>query len=226
MGPVNEQTMGRAIHCIPNVSGAVKEHPILFKGELVRAILDGRKTVTRRVVKDAPSDADSAMRCVAAETCIDMKPGSVFWRFGVPGGISEGFRCPYGVPGDRLWVREALRCSDCWRYAADDVMVVIGNLAEAVGWAFRNEKRHCPSIHMPRWASRITLEVTDVRVERLQEISTLDAMAEGVAPVEAVGVGPSYTRAFHLTWDRINGKRAPWDSNPWVWRVEFRRVQQ
>jgi len=213
----------------------VKERPILFSGAMVRAILAGRKTQTRRVMKDAPLGA--------AAYCLGVYKG--VWGIHEDVNRDEGvhrFKCPYGVPGDRLWVRETWAPSK----ALDDVPTMrlasgfpceyraggtsidgLERLVERGGWR--------PSIFMPRKASRILLEVTEVRVERLQGISEADAMAEGVERIElgpfqvaGLPVHPmtsSYKEAFEKLWETINGKRAPWASNPWVWVVGFKRVE-
>lgn len=199
----------------------MKERPILFSGPMVRAILEGRKTQTRRVCKEQPSWTDVSPAWLA--------------------------RCPYGVHGDRLWVRETwclahpdyhdeaegrrlgrpIRPDGWWcHYAATDNDVESGDKEGASPWK--------PSIHMPRWASRITLEVVQVRVQRLQDISEEDARAEGVeariprAVVTPSGAvtndGLSASEAYAALWDSINGDRAPWSSNPWVWAISFRRI--
>jgi len=131
--------------------------------------------------------------------------------------------------GDRLWVRETLRKSNIGiptRYAADDCPVFRDGETPTV-WPFN--KSSCPSIFMPRWASRITLEITEVRVERLQEITEEDAVAEGMTGrlyQEATGGLMSCAYAvFHWLWDSINAKRGyGWDTSPWVWVISFRRV--
>ena len=214
----------------------MKVRPILFNGEMVRAILDRRKTQTRRVVKPQPDD-------VWHES--GWKNGGVGMRFGME---VEGVLCPYGVPGDRLWVRETwaavmfyeahvegfgLGYADDWEgsshipqgpseytilYRADNEW---DESVEDRGFRWR------PSIHMPHWASRITLEVTDVRVERVQDISEADAEAEGAPPilVPPDGGGAPFTEGFMDLWDSINAKRGfGWDANPWVWVVAFRSV--
>lgn len=206
----------------------MNEKPILFSGEMVRAILSGRKTETRRLIKHIP------MLGYPSDWC-DRIGTQEFER------IVGDYRrsCPYGVPGDRLWVREtwalahmsvdcegvcddveefigrptAADCDGYWRpiYAAD--ADDIGNHSDD-----RMVRRYRPSIHMPRWASRINLTVEGVRVERLQDIGEAGAIAEGV---EASGRG-SARFMFTNLWDAINGKRAPWESNPWVWVVSFK----
>ncbi len=209
---------------------ASKERPILFSGPMVRAIIEGRKTQTRRVLKPQPS-------CPATMFDYDYRGRAVcIWP--ADHVTEEGLRpdyfaaCPYGRVGDRLWVREAwwqppiitsklLReGADTWPkagYAADG-----DTQYEVLGWKKR------PSIHMPRWASRITLEITDIRVQRVREISDMDAMAEGVewnrGPCRAGHTNP--ISAFKSLWDSINSKRCfGWEVNPWAWAITFKRVE-
>ena len=164
----------------------MKERPIIFSGPSVRAILDGRKTQTRRIVK--------APKGMSAEFA----------------GVD--FACPYGCPGDRLWVRETHSFYDreCRKpyYQAD-----IDDW-EPGGWR--------SPIFMPRWASRITLEITDVRVQRVQEITEAEAKAEGVH----CAVNGSNRLAFATLWDSVNAKRGfSWADNLWVWAITFWRVE-
>ena len=185
----------------------MKERPILMAGEMVRATLAGRKTQTRRVIKPQPE--------LAPDGKWDWKPRGK-WAGAIGKNGQHNLRCPYGQPGDVLWVRECfspyLYRDGCW-YWAD------GNVA-----AYDATKPK-PSIYMPRWASRILLEVVDVRVERVQEISEEDAMAEGVEWKEYAGLAnKTAKKLFRTLWDKINGKKHPWKSNPWVWRVEFKMV--
>lgn len=211
------------------------ERPILFSGPMVKAILAARKSQTRRVIfKDDPRD-HMPWRCAGTH-----------WQDG-----DETLRCPYAV-GKRLWVRETWRCNhigglrieykaggacleyDCWPKDAvppyarpDSPSQVRRTERQFAGERIPDSWR--PSIHMPRWASRITLEVTGVRVERLQEIPIEDVLAEGF---EAVTDGPhanQYWREetgakFAALWDKLNGKKHPWKSDPWVWVVGFRRA--
>jgi len=184
----------------------VKERPILFSAPMVRALLAGTKTQTRRAIK-VPSVAPWTQH----------EDG--YWS-----GAGTGLiRCPYGQPGDRLWVRETW-CDD-WKESRGIVYRADGDLVAEMfdaGCTWR------PSIHMPRELSRITLEITDVRVERLQEISEADAKAEGVYPPPAgtdddgahFDAG-SYRDGFRSIWESIHGPGA-WDANPWVWVLEFR----
>lgn len=192
----------------------MKERPILFSAPMVRAILSGRKCQTRRVVKG------NALKWLD--------------HFGfTPGFVAnpENHQCPYGQPGDRLWVREngwerPYRTANMMREGADTWEPYYfdadgyGN-ADAEQFKELGFKRR-PSIHMPRWASRITLEITGVRVERLQDISEADATAEGVV-VPGFPGAESAIGAFHELWASIHGPYA-WELNPWVWVIEFRRV--
>ena len=223
---------------------------------MVRAILDGRKTQTRRVVKPQPP----AVEAVRAQAGIDF---GVFTdrharspaHFRVSGPVwavrnlmgmgereSPEWICPYGAPGDRLWVREAWRpVMETWRsyveYGAGGEGAVPGREAlekmKRVALRFPGARKDVhseawhPSIHMPRWASRITLTVEAVRVERLQDISEEDARAEGVDPVTYHFGGPpvvSYRDGFEIAWRSINGADS-WQANPWVWVINFSRVE-
>ncbi|MEE1883379.1 hypothetical protein V0R55_24755 [Pseudomonas soli] len=237
----------------------MKERPILFNGAMVRAILEGRKTVTRRVMKVQPVFRDRLWQVYGAGW------GSSVHSVPVVPGHSLAARCPYGQVGDRLWVRES------WQ-DVHPVQVAKGRYAQPgragipgpPGVTYQTIYRadgpypvvyHChghpyrclqpdpahlatpaeggytgwtPSIHMPRWASRILLEVTAVRVERLQAISRADIRAEGlVCPPELASddVSPNYRdwypAAFRALWESTGGD---WAGNPWVWVVEFRRV--
>lgn len=190
----------------------MKERPILFSGPMVRALLEGQKTVTRRVVRWpllGPSDG---------------RKRRVYLPDDLTGSDAASRKlCPYGVPGDRLWVRET------WAPGGAEVpgagKVNPQNPAQAAFYRADREtlpeawSAWSPSIHMPRWASRLTLRVTDVRVERLHAIDGADAVREGIAPTTR-NEAPAAVRFAEL-WDRVGGKRAPWASNPWVWRVAF-----
>jgi len=193
----------------------MKARPILFSGPMVRAILDGTKTQTRRVVKHKP-DAD----CPYHENNIAVA-------------------CPYGKVGDRLWVRETWKphydcmVGTCIRFRADDLnWKPTAWTHDQGGWCELNEEtpQWRPSIFMPRWASRLTLEITAVRVERLQAITEADAKAEGV---EWLNQGYriygreactySAIQSYRTLWESINGFGS-WDTNPWVWVIEFKRL--
>lgn len=220
----------------------MKERPMIFSAESVRAILDGRKTQTRRVAPHFPDG---------------VRPEAVMWN---PynkviqchhSGIIV--KCPYGQPGDLLWVRETwMKYRGRLIYRADRGVVMDEGYA-ADGTSHGSIQPWRSPIHMPRWASRLTLEVVSVRVERVQDISEADAIAEGIVPIKTKGVlgqiktmyevpgllgtyadGQIDTRVCHSAvegyselWDHLNEKRGyPWRSNPWVWVIEFRMVEQ
>ena len=233
------------------------ERGMIFNGEMVRAILDGRKTQTRRIMKPQPepcprcghwwpSNVFKTMLHVEEE----MQNGKGGW-----GGL-VGDACPFGDVGDRIWVREAYR----FPASLDDVSPTgVGEMAVATGyrkpWAptfyeftgtfsdgwkgfetppkVSDAGKLRPSIHMPRWASRILLEITDVRVERLNAISQEDAQAEGM---ELTGWRPTYSDPdsggevmtpydnFAELWSSIYGDES-WKANPWVWVISFKRVE-
>lgn len=197
------------------------ERPILFSGPMVRAILAGRKTVTRRILAApdwaTPDDAVNALKAGHEHLGL-MRDGRPVRRHSLT---------PYGIPGDRLWVRETwrpLRPDDAApdggpvivRYDADGAKIMHdeGKIG-AWTWPQAAKRGYVPGIHMPRWASRLTLSVVDVRPERLHDITEEDAVAEGVMD------GRYHVLAFARLWDSINGTRAPWESNPWVWRIRF-----
>lgn len=205
----------------------MKERGMIFNGEMVRAILDGRKTQTRRVMKVQPSDGfhpthngyDLDLNAHWYTPGVVDKNGYLQPAkkdvFGVAD-ENEGYACPFGAVGDRIWVRETFSpvpdheepagCSAIL-YAAD------GN-GPYGKWV--------PSIHMPRWASRITLEITGVRVERLNSISDSDASKEGccIADMES---GDCLSDVFARLWTSIYGDES-WKVNPWVWVIEFKVV--
>lgn len=201
------------------------ERPILFSGPMVRAILEGRKTQTRRIVKPQPPQYinelhgdELSKRAPYALECNET--GNI-----VGSGFQDDndalYKCPYGTVGDRLWVREAFH-------------KISGNTQACVYRAScenGSEKNYkfTPSIHMPRWASRITLGITGVRVERLQDISEADAIAEGCEPVNPItdndveANGPC-AFGFKLLWQSIYGPDS-WDENPWVWVLDFEKME-
>lgn len=209
----------------------MKEYPILFSGPMVRAILDGRKTQTRRVVKPQPKHA--IIRAVQE------RPGE-FCKFYDADCIDPGvlIECPYGQPGDQLWVRETWKtysALDEFRpcrilpgpallYLADRGSTVLRPDVEPWG-------KSRPSIFMPRSACRILLEIVSVRVERLNEISEADALAEGTTMPDSVLLDDSihgseaWALSYKVLWDSINAKRGfGWEVNPWVWVIEFKRI--
>ena len=190
----------------------MKERPIIFSAPMVRAILEGRKTQTRRVVKPQP---DYVVKDAYFTKGLDVP------RRG------NDIKCPYGQPGDRLWVRETF--SQCVNLGVDRNGEWPKDL---FSYSYRATDglvgdRWKPSIHMPRLSSRILLEIVSVRVERLQDISEADAKAEGADPYR-LPCHPKreklrHVDGFSLLWKPINGSES-WDANPWVWVVEFRRV--
>lgn len=199
----------------------MKERPILFSGPMVRALLNGSKTQTRRAVKSKfeidylPLDLDGPI-----------------WPHNST--YSDAFEdqpmpCPYGQPGDRLWVREThAPQSDCWgawersmQHGCRQDNPIIHFAADEGIQPFIEKWR--PSIHMPRWASRLTLEIVSVRVERLQDISEADAMAEGCKNSLHMPGGRFANENYAHLWWTINGDGS-WEANPWVWVIEFKRV--
>lgn len=244
----------------------MKGRPILFSASMVRAILEGHKTQTRRVVKHpfrtqlylGRSDDYGNGGFHFANAPLDKRTHRDF--------ESVVLNCPYGRLGERLWVRETCSAEeltaetekdrsldglDGVRYAADGHFEPIKDTpAAADAWGALNAYRGkhgavVPAIHMPRWASRITLEITDVRVQRVQDIDESDAIAEGCDPSpfvrgdddlmvpqmqQMLGFDSPYPIArFVLLWDSINGKQAGvtnWNANPWVWALTLKRVEQ
>lgn len=212
----------------------MKERPIIFNAEMVRAVLEGRKVQTRRILED------HAIAHAATN-----------------GGLEFAIKhCPYGQPGDRLWVREKwckpsndLKVKDRFNHPAylTPVLYAVDDDKEFIplggNWHQRNiQYKWHPSIHMPRWASRITLEIVSIRVERLNDISPEDAEEEGIGPkCECKGrfgffEGGGYVRdcgcqdskdgpfieEFKNLWQSIYGSES-WNKNPWVWVIEFKR---
>lgn len=198
----------------------MKERPILLNVEMVRAVLGGRKTQTRRIMKVQPDSPGYGLRFIT-ESFNNRDTGKYFWSQSDGCGInkprSKPFSCPFGAVGDRLWVRET------WaRYNIDqDTHDIAYRATTPDDWP--KEGRWRPSIHMPRWASRITLEITGVRVERLKCISEEDARAEG-APTECCVIGDKHFLGFRTLWRSIYGEES-WQANPWVWVIEFKRVE-
>ncbi|EMS8649873.1 hypothetical protein V5C53_000372 [Klebsiella pneumoniae] len=200
----------------------MKERGMIFNGEMVRAILDGRKTQTRRPIKWKQTrfteigEREDGSKWPWSE---DAEHACDFWH-----------PCPFGAVGDRIWVREAFRVHS----RATDVATLVYKASERNSWTEQTRRvpvavcnkpatpeKWTPSLHMPRWASRILLEITGVRVERLRSMSQDDARAEGViaasGPMEA-GL------AFRELWDSIYGEES-WKANPWVWVIEFKRIE-
>ena len=217
----------------------MKELPILFSGPMVRAILEGRKTQTRRIIKNAPTNKESyILGCHKSVWGIHENVEN-------DGGVHR-FSCPYGVVGNRLWVRETfcqkfedgypvynsendLDSSCCW-YKADgtDVRCDDGDGGTKFNKDGSMASPWTPSIHMPRWASRLTLEITGVRVERLNDITPNDVVSEGIELSKPdltihYGLDAEAKSCFADIWDSINGDGS-WNANPWVWVVEFKQI--
>ncbi|WP_458722398.1 hypothetical protein [Pseudomonas brenneri] len=212
----------------------IKERPILFSAPMVRAILEGRKTVTRRAIKVQPHIDASGNFCVGSSNYGQDGYGKPVTKHFVNG------CCPYGKPGDRLWVRETfidLRGTGVeHRPDPDGPLQRYAYAADCRPGSHSDEARkdfglkYKPSIHMPRAACRILLEITEVRVERVQDISRADIRAEGLqCPPELASddVSPNYRdwypAAWRELWDSTGGN---WDANPWVWVVEFKWVSR
>jgi len=208
----------------------MKEHPILFSTDMVKAILDGRKTMTRRILKPQPDAGLEEFDRYAkievgkyAPTLID-KDGEQYPGDEIFGAYTDdgewGWKCPYGQVGDRLWVREKFY----FRVGNPDAVIYFdgtekfrnGHIIEH--FANVDRLKWKPAIHMFRDFSRITLEITDIRVERVQEITEEDIRAEGFYP------HPGWPeQMFDLYWDKLNAKRGySFESNPWVWVISFK----
>lgn len=203
----------------------MKERPILFSGAMVRALLDCSKTQTRRIVKpQPPAEAKDVF------TFHHPDPRTHFYGFDGEALMDWAQPCPYGEAGDRLYVRETWQHSNhpCGPYEDDCIVFYradylddpLGPDLERSADGIRRQWR--PSIHMPRAASRIALEVTGVRVERLHDITDADALAEGVDRTNTSIPGYARDRFIRL-WTSINGNES-WDANPWVWVIEFRKI--
>jgi len=216
----------------------VKETPILFSSAMVRAILDGRKTQTRRVITPQPhKNVARFVRSLARAGWLEE------YDNGDPLGVFTGgkpvtwtqtgkpYKCRYGEAGDRLYVREALKWTDGLAYYADDEAVAPERIPPDFTRTIRD---FITSQFMTRWASRITLEITKIRAERLHEISESDALAEGMRRHDASGVFSigadiacyaTARDAFGHGWDSINKKRGfPWSMNPFCWVIEFKKL--
>ena len=192
----------------------MKDHPILFSAPMVRAILEGRKTQTRRIIKG-----------VNRGNCMILKK-STKTKMGIETHVLDATKnnlCPYGKPGDLLWVRET------WMQETEEGIPTGGIIYKASSNPVQDgdiKLRWKPSIYMPKATTRIWLEITGVRVERLQDITEGDAEAEGVEPWSSNGLDfTSYLNSFEYLWNSLNEKRGfGWVENPWVWVIEFRRV--
>lgn len=223
----------------------MKERGVIISGDMVRAILDGSKTQLRRVIRPTIRSADSSFE-LHQQADASWLPLHTFNESSFDkSGYERPIKCPLGQPGDRLWVREAFRVHS----RASDVATLVYRASTRQSWTQATHRvpvalcdrpaeveKWTGSNHMPRWASRITLEITRVRVERLQDISEADAVAEGVPPAADLlpdhpgtfltpkGDFASAAVAFQRLWESIYGNDS-WQANPWVWVVEFKRVE-
>lgn len=219
----------------------MKERGMIFNADMVRAILDGRKTQTRRPIKWKQTrfteigEREDGSKWPWSE---DAEHACDFWH-----------PCPFGAVGDRIWVRETFQgplfdydlmdnyCKDPTPFEKPEFCVYKADGVPAPEFYDADDELHCcwrPSIHMPRWASRILLEITGVRVERLNSIRDVDAMREGIQNlttcshsdfgIPGVVNAQHPVRAFQLLWESIYGADS-WRSNPWVWVIEFKRVE-
>ncbi|WP_210448192.1 hypothetical protein [Pantoea ananatis] len=217
----------------------MKERPILLSAEMVRAVLDGRKTQTRRVIQSpAKSMQANGQKVIDYREPGDKWYGDHVFSMRNQSGTwcdytKEQFlaKCPFGAVGDRLWVRETWTHesidAEGGSYSPDYRVMANGQPLDG---------RWRPSIHMPRWASRITLEITGVRVERLQDISAKDVTDEGIKTLAESMWGPQWWvdapqaaindahLQFSIIWSKIYGEES-WQANPWVWVIEFKRVE-
>jgi len=198
----------------------MKERPIIFSTEMVKAILEGRKTQTRRVVKPQFKILHAVYKDASIETELISRTGD------------QLIHSPYGKVGDRLWVRETLRWSKVGtptRYAVDDCPVFRDGETPSE-WPFKTQI--LPSRFMPRWASRLTLEIAEVKVERLQEIELVDIEDEGIIISEELMALPNHKgkylaiqQLFIDLWNFLNAKHGyPWESNPFCWVISFKKV--
>ncbi|EOF9236843.1 hypothetical protein MA314_002450 [Klebsiella pneumoniae] len=220
----------------------MKERGMIFNADMVRAILDGRKTQTRRPIKWKQTrfteigEREDGSKWPWSE---DAEHACDFWH-----------PCPFGAVGDRIWVRETFQgplfdydlmdnyCKDPTPFEKPEFCVYKADGVPAPEFYDADDELHCfwrPSIHMPRWASRILLEITDVRVERLNAINEHDAQAEGVAKLRGgfwKHYQPGWTQhqlsargSFVTLWKSIYGDES-WNSNPWVWVIKFKRIEE
>ena len=192
---------------------AVREHPLLMCGPLVCQTLKDLKTMTRRVVKPQPIH-----RAIKADDGL--------WYDADCTNPGHLLKCPYGEVGSRLWVRETWAsdiagCQNGITYRADHIDPSGDGPANPIKWR--------PSIFMPRWASRLTLEITDIRVERLQEIQWPDVIREGFKDPrrceKRIDRETGLVAQFRELWAKLNGAKSPWENNSWVWVISYRRIK-
>ncbi|HCM6797761.1 morphogenetic protein [Klebsiella pneumoniae] len=208
----------------------ITERGMIFNAEMVRALLSGRKTQTRRIIKPQP---EATLSGSLSGKWLSRPLNGLL----LPKIEDIAIHCPFGVVGDRIWVRETFQgplfdydlmdsyCKDPTPFEKPEFCVYKADGVPAPEFYDADDELHCcwrPSIHMPRWASRILLEITGVRVERLRSMSQDDARAEGVI----VASGPMEAGlAFRELWDSIYGEES-WKANPWVWVIKFKRIEE
>ncbi|MBA0182667.1 hypothetical protein H0261_02840 [Pectobacterium versatile] len=226
---------------------------MIFNAEMVRAILDGRKTMTRRIIKNQPFDRsqyrhDHQIEIISGRAKNGDEVDGLYAYTKSTGGTWSA-KCPFGQPGDRLWVRETsgLQVRRDALGGTGEFRVYRASNPDAIRFTTASGKiypiKWIPSIHMPRYASRILLEITDVRVERLNDISEEDAIAEGIEPYpphpdfpqryheyfplgnkNGLRCNMSAASSFAGLWQSIYGDES-WNENPWVWAIEFKQIK-
>ena len=221
----------------------ITERGMIFNAEMVRALLSGRKTQTRRIIKPQP---EATLSGSLSGKWLSRPLNGLL----LPKIEDIAIHCPFGVVGDRIWVRETFQgplfdydlmdsyCKDPTPFEKPEFCVYNADGVPAPEFYDADDELHCcwrPSIHMPRWASRILLEITDVRVERLNAINEHDAQAEGVAKLRGgfwKHYQPGWTQhqlsargSFVTLWKSIYGDES-WNSNPWVWVIKFKRIEE
>ena len=209
----------------PASAKKINDHPILFSGSMIRAILSSKKSQTRRIMNPQPTNDFNPPNGGIAEfyhpTMVDRRDGEIYPGpeiFGVAD-ENQGYKSPYGHPGNRLWVKETWQAHLCAHVEHERIHYRADG--ECCPHDGERIKRWRPSIFLPRKFSRITLEINAIRVERLQDITEAEAQAEGVDACSLFGAaGPKYRHAYQILWNQING-RDSWDKNPWVWIIEF-----
>lgn len=209
----------------------MKEHPIIFNTEMVKAILEGRKTQMRRLLDPQPIGLPEGTYCDPYNKNHDH---FTFWtkdnkmclpkgNVKIKGKETAHWKCKYGQIGDKLWVREKFQISK-----GDFAPTLVEELTKkpiilyyaSDNPRYRDQDKWKPSIHMPRWASRIKLEITDVRVERLQEITEHNSKREGCKSETLFSARTKFT----IPWNSIHKKEHRWEDNPWVWVISFRKI--
>ncbi|GKO69038.1 morphogenetic protein [Klebsiella quasipneumoniae] len=210
----------------------ITERGMIFNAEMVRALLSGRKTQTRRIIKPQP---EATLSGSLSGKWLSRPLNGLL----LPKIEDIAIHCPFGVVGDRIWVRETFQgplfdydlmdsyCKDPTPFEKPEFCVYKADGVPAPEFYDADDELHCcwrPSIHMPRWASRILLEITNVRVERLKSISDGDAIREGCSTADMKS-GDCVADVFARLWASIYGDES-WNSNPWVWVIEFKRIEE